>query len=263
MHDSTDGAFGGVQVHSWQGTARMPREGEPASPPRCAGAFLPIQDFPRRLRDAAPLIEKQKLWQVKVQVSRTNRFSFSSTFRLSCLCSPEVALGTLLMLCQREVRADLRLSGRICFLGVVVVSEQNKAAVRRYIEEAWNRGKLAMVDEVLAPNYASHDPGNPEYTGREGVKQLITLYRNAFPDLHWSIEDQIAEGDKVVTRWTARGTHKGDLRGIPSTGKQVTVTGTTCSRFAGGKVAESWVNWDTLGLMQQLGAVPSPQRAAR
>ena len=93
--------------------------------------------------------------------------------------------------------------------------------------------------------------------GPESFKQFVSSYLSAFPDLHYTIEDQIAEGDRVVTRWTAVGTHKGELMGIPPTGQQAVVTGITINRFVGEKVVEGWNNWDGLGMMQQLGVVPA------
>jgi len=137
-------------------------------------------------------------------------------------------------------------------------TEQHKAMDRRVYEEVWNEGSLDVIDELVAANYIDHDP-NPTSTleGLEGLKHSITMYRTAFPDVHFTVEDQIAEGDTVVTRWTARGTHQGPLMGIPPTGKQAMVTGISITRVASGKVVESWTNFDALGLLQQLGAVPS------
>ena len=139
------------------------------------------------------------------------------------------------------------------------MSEQNKALARRALEEVWNQGKLAVVDELTASNAISHDPNVPggKFTGVEGAKQYVQVYRAAFPDVHITIDDQIAEGDKVVTRWTAIGTHKGGLMGVPPTNKRATVTGIAIDRYQGGKVVESWTSYDMLGLLQQLGVVPS------
>jgi steroid delta-isomerase-like uncharacterized protein len=132
---------------------------------------------------------------------------------------------------------------------------ENKATARRGWEEIWNKGDLTIAPEHYAPTYVSHMPGNPDLHGPEGHNQLVMMYRTAFPDLHFTVEDQIAEGDKVVNRVTARGTHLGEFRGIPPTGKQVTVAGITIDRIAGGKLIESWVSWDFLGMLQQLGVV--------
>jgi steroid delta-isomerase-like uncharacterized protein len=136
-------------------------------------------------------------------------------------------------------------------------TEQNKAMDRRVYEEVWNGGNLAVIDELVAANYVDHDQEPPgALEGVEGLKQSVTMYRTAFPDVHFTVEDQIAEGDRVVTRWTARGTHQGAFMGIPPTGKQAMVTGISITRVASGKVVEGWTNFDALGLLQQLGAVP-------
>ena len=136
-------------------------------------------------------------------------------------------------------------------------TEENKALVRRLIEEAWNEGNLATIDEILSPDYVLHidAPGPP---GREGYKQDVTMHRTAFPDLRFTIEDMVAEGDKVVLRATLRGTHKGEYIGIAPTGKQITLTAISIRRIEGGQIAEEWVELDMLGLMQQLGVVPPP-----
>jgi steroid delta-isomerase-like uncharacterized protein len=137
------------------------------------------------------------------------------------------------------------------------MSEQNKAIVRRLYEEIWDKGNLAVLDELHAVDAVDHNrpPGLPP--GREGVKQFFRMYLAAFPDVRMVIEDQVAEGDRVVTRWTATGTHKGELMGIPPTGKQVRVSGIDINRLEGGKIIESWGSSDQLGMMQQLGVIPS------
>ena len=118
-------------------------------------------------------------------------------------------------------------------------------------------GNLGVIDELVAPDYVGHDPAQPEMHGPEGIKQFITGYLAGFPDGRITIDGQLAEGDMVATRWTGRGTHQGELMGIPPTGKQVTVSGITISRVKNGKVVEEWSNWDTLGMLQQLGVVPA------
>ena len=135
-------------------------------------------------------------------------------------------------------------------------TEENKAILRRNCEEAFNKGNLAVADETIAPNYVYHGPGGMEYKGPEGFKQFVTMFRTAFPDFHLTVEDMVAEGDKVAHRLTTRGTHKGELMGIAATGKQVTTTAITISRFAGGKEVEAWSSLDMLGVMQQLGVAP-------
>jgi steroid delta-isomerase-like uncharacterized protein len=137
------------------------------------------------------------------------------------------------------------------------MSESNKNVVRRLFEEVWNKGNLQVTDELFTPNYVHHDSSTPDVgRGPESEKKRATLYRTAFPDIRLTIDDIIAEGETVVARWSCRGTHKGDLSGIPPTGKQVNITGVSIARFANGKMAEGWVNWDALALMQQLGVVP-------
>jgi steroid delta-isomerase-like uncharacterized protein len=140
-------------------------------------------------------------------------------------------------------------------------AEQNKASSRRIIEEVWNKGKLDLIDELTDPNCVVHQAdgaGGNDISGREELKRFAKMYLAAFPDLRFTVEDQVAEGDKVVTRWSSEGTHKGELMGIPPTGKHATgVTGITIDRYSGGKFVESWGNWDTLGLMQKLGVIPA------
>ena len=135
------------------------------------------------------------------------------------------------------------------------MSEQNKTLVRRVIEEVYNQGNLAVVDELAAGDLLIHMTSQ-EIRGREGAKQYVAALRAGFPDLQITIEDQIAEGDRVVTRWTACGTHMGQFQGIPPTGKEVRVVGTDIDRIADGKTVECWSHVDELGMMQQLGAIP-------
>lgn len=142
------------------------------------------------------------------------------------------------------------------------MSEENKATTRRLMEEVWTKGNLSLVNELIAADGVMHDPQSPPVHGTEGYKQFVSMYRNAFPDLHLTINDLIAEGDKVVCRWTASGTQTGDLPDIPATGKQSTVTGIFISRLSAGKFVETWVNWDTLGMLQNLGIVPRAEREA-
>jgi steroid delta-isomerase-like uncharacterized protein len=140
------------------------------------------------------------------------------------------------------------------------MSEENKALVRRYFEEIWDKGNLDLAEELFATNFVRYGPTATEVVvrGLEGFKRLVSMYRNAFPDLHIPIEDLLGEGDRVVTRWTARGTHQGELMGNAPTGNQLTVTGILIDRVSGGKIEEEWVDYDTFKLMQQIGAVPHP-----
>jgi steroid delta-isomerase-like uncharacterized protein len=137
--------------------------------------------------------------------------------------------------------------------------EANKALARRWFEDLFNAGNLEVADEVIAPDHVNHDPTLPDIpTGPEGQKQIVNLYRGAFTNAHLSVEDQLAEGDMVVTRWTGSGTHQGEFMGVAPTGNQVTITGITINRISDGKIVESWSNYDALGMMQQIGAVPEP-----
>ncbi len=135
----------------------------------------------------------------------------------------------------------------------------NKAIARYYLEEGFSTGNLAPADELIAANFTNHDPGTPPLpAGPEGYKQLVSMYRTAFPDLKVTVDDLIDEGNKVAARWTARGTNTGQLMGMPAIGKQAMVTGISILTIADGKVTDQWVNWDTLGMLQQLGVIPVP-----
>ena len=136
------------------------------------------------------------------------------------------------------------------------MSEENKALVRRIVEDLWHKKTHALIDELYAPTYVLRTPDGVLH-GPAGYRQIYTVYTTAFPDVHFTIEDMIAEGEKVATHYIVRGTHTGDLRGIAPTGTQVTVMGTTIHRFTGGQVVEDRAVWDTLSLMQQLGVVPT------
>ena len=138
--------------------------------------------------------------------------------------------------------------------------EANKALMRRMVEEILNRGNLEAADEIFAPDYVLHDPASPEEVhGTEGFKGFVGVFHTAFPDLHVTIEDQIAEGDnKMVTRYRVSGTHLGDLMGLPPSGRRVTFAGVGVTRTSDGKVVETWEHYDALGLMRQLDVVPLP-----
>lgn len=136
--------------------------------------------------------------------------------------------------------------------------EENKALVRQAIGRLWNEGCPEAVDEFLAPAFIDHQPTPGPPQTLDDIKQELRMYRTAFPDLHITIEDQIAEGDRVVSRWTARATHRGPLWGVPATGRSVAVMGVFIDRLADGKIQEEWAHWDRLGLLQQLGVVKAP-----
>ena len=135
-------------------------------------------------------------------------------------------------------------------------TEENKALARRVIEEMFNKGNLDVADELIAPDYVDHDPAMPEdVRGPEGFKEYVSAYRSAFSDLHVEIEEQLAEGDLVATRWTGTGTHDGELAGIPPTGNRVTLPGMEIVRISGGKLVEGWEGYDSMTMMRQLGVV--------
>lgn len=136
-------------------------------------------------------------------------------------------------------------------------AETNKAVARRWYEEVFNAGNLDLIDELVAANFVDRDPSNP-FQGREGLKQFVSMYRSAYPDIHLTVEDMIAEEEKLAVRFVGRGTHRGTLMGIPPTGRQVTVTAIDILRFEDGKMTEHWGNQDILGMMQQLGVIPAP-----
>jgi steroid delta-isomerase-like uncharacterized protein len=142
-------------------------------------------------------------------------------------------------------------------------TEANKSIVRRLFDEAFGQGNLAVLDEIIAPDQVNGGPGAlPGMpSGPEGSKMLISTYRNAFPDLHFTIDEQVAEGNTVVTRWTAHGTHNGEFAGIPPTGKTATVVGIGLDRVEDGKIVESWGLFDQFGMLQQLGVIPAPAKS--
>ena len=138
------------------------------------------------------------------------------------------------------------------------MSNENKAIIRRLIDEVWNQRRLEIVEEIVAPDAVIHSPTVPDLSrGPEGAKQYLRLFWTAFPNLKVTTDDMVAEGDKVALRWSARGTHQGRLMGIEPTGRQMTITGQAIYQIAAGKIKEDWINADALGMLQQLGVVPS------
>jgi steroid delta-isomerase-like uncharacterized protein len=138
-------------------------------------------------------------------------------------------------------------------------AEQNKSIVRRWIENGWNRGNVSLIDDLYTSNVVQYDPSTPvEVKGSEALKQYVTAFLTALPDLQFTIEDLVAEGDKVVWRFSSHGTHQGPLMGIPATGRTATVTGMVLFRLENSKIAEVWVNIDTLGMLEQMGVIPMP-----
>ena len=135
-------------------------------------------------------------------------------------------------------------------------TEENKEVERRIVEEVYNNKDMAPTEELIAPNWLYHGTDGQEFRGPEGFKQFVTMGITAFPDCRVTIEDLIAEGDRVVDRFTFRGTHRGDFMGIAPTGKQVEFSGIVICRFEGGKEVEVWEVNDQFGMMQQLGVIP-------
>ena len=137
------------------------------------------------------------------------------------------------------------------------MSTEHKALARRIEDDLFSAGKAEAIPEITSSTYVAHDPASPPVVGHEGLKQYMQLYRAAFPDLHFTILDLLAEGDKVLTHWSASGTHTGPLASpagaIPPTGKRMTVVGMSLSAIAGDKIMEEWHYWDALGLFHQLG----------
>jgi steroid delta-isomerase-like uncharacterized protein len=137
------------------------------------------------------------------------------------------------------------------------MSETNKQIARREIEELFLRGDWAVLDELISEDYVGHDPALPEpVRGKDCLRELMESYRAGFGQLDVRIEDQVAEGDTVVTRWTATGRHDGELFGVPTTGKDLEVAGISIERMKDGQITEDWTIWHALGLMRQLGVVP-------
>ncbi len=133
-------------------------------------------------------------------------------------------------------------------------AEENKDLARRSWEMLVNQQNPDAIDELYTPNFVWHEP-DEDIQGPEEARRFLGMYLSAFPDMHVSVEDEIAEGDKVVTRWTIRGTHRGELMGIAPTDEQVEIKGITIHRIEGGKIAEEWERYDNLSVMQQLGAI--------
>ena len=142
------------------------------------------------------------------------------------------------------------------------MSEANKALVRRIIGEVVNTGDFSSLDEFVSSDYTYFEPTLGTMTGRDGYRTLVSMYRSAFPDMVLTVDQQIAEGDTVVTRWTAHGTHQGELFGISRTGKEVSVQGVIISRIHDGQLAEDYESYDVYGMLRQLGVLQAAANAA-
>ena len=138
------------------------------------------------------------------------------------------------------------------------MSMENRAIVRRLYEEVWNKRRVELVDELMSPSHAMHSNHVPDSCiGPEAYKREMARFVTGFPDLRFSVEDMVAENEKVAVAWTISGTHKGEFRGISPTGKKVSIEGITINHIANGKIMDSYISLDYLGLMQQLGAAPA------
>ena len=141
-------------------------------------------------------------------------------------------------------------------------TEENKVLSRRIFEEAASQGNFAVIDEAIAPTFVYRASALPDTQGPAGLKEFFTGHRRAFTDIHYTIEEEVAEGEKVVVHWTITGTHQGELRDIPPTGKWVKVPGITIFRFANGHIVEGKAVWDALALLQQLAVIPALPEAS-
>jgi len=140
-----------------------------------------------------------------------------------------------------------------------MTTEQNKALVRKLIEEVFNHGNMGAIEELFSPDFVESEelpPGMP--AGREGVKQMVVMLHSAFPDFKATVEDILAEGDKVVVRQTWSGTQKGEWMGVPPTGRHVSIGVIDIIKMVDGKFVEHWGQMDSMGMMMQLGAIPAP-----
>jgi predicted ester cyclase len=143
------------------------------------------------------------------------------------------------------------------------MSEENRAVWRRFVEKVLNQGNLSAIDDLIAADYVGHGSDGVDTIGPEGVRGFIRLFHTAFPDVHYTLEDQIAAGDKVLNRATIRGTHRGEFMGVAPTGRPVVVQAVAIARIADGKVVEEWLHFDRWHLMEQLGVVPPFGQAGR
>ena len=159
-------------------------------------------------------------------------------------------------LCRNDMIRRRSKSGR----GTDMSTEENKEISWRLQEEVFGQGKLESVDELVAPDYVSHAPGDPELSrGPEDIKEIVRAYHSAFPDINFTVEKQVAEGDMVVTRWIARGTHRGEFMGVPPSGNHIEVSGMSMDRISGSRIVENWNNWEALEMMRQIGAIPDSE----
>ena len=138
----------------------------------------------------------------------------------------------------------------------MTTAENNKAVIRKFLDEVINQNRMDRADDLVVEDFVELDPLPGQRQGREGLKEVLGMMRTAFPDIHWVVEEMVAEGEKVVTRFTWTGTHRGSFLGVPATGKSVSVKGVVIDELAGGKMSASRMLMDSLGMLQQLGVVP-------
>jgi steroid delta-isomerase-like uncharacterized protein len=138
-------------------------------------------------------------------------------------------------------------------------SEANKAAINRLVDGFWNGGNAEVMKELFAPGFVNHSPAAGSTPDKTGLIQTNVMVRSAFSDSDLKVEEMIADGDKIAWRWSFRGTNTASFAGIPATGKQVEFTGMSIDRFADGQIVERWAEIDFLGMLQQLGAIPTPE----
>lgn len=137
-------------------------------------------------------------------------------------------------------------------------AESNKAVIRRFSDEVWNHGDLAAMDELFAPDYVNHDPMPGQAPDREGHRRVIEMVRTGMPDIRETIEDMVAEGDRVVYRWTVHATHSGEVLGVPGDGRPISFGGIEIYRIADGRIAERWGVFEQLSMLRQLGVLDRP-----
>lgn len=134
-------------------------------------------------------------------------------------------------------------------------TEAMKATARIEFEEVFSKGRLELIDDILGDDYVCHDPALPEPArGKQGPRDAVTGFRAAMPDLLFTVDQQVAEGDRVVTAWTATGTHSGELMGVPGTGRQIAMVGVDIERFEGDRIVEVWALWDAQGVYRTITA---------
>ncbi len=167
-----------------------------------------------------------------------------------------VTVALLLAACAAPATPQVIRQEVVVTAAVERTAEENKAILRRFFEEVFNDGDLSVADEIFAADYVNRNPAPGENPSLEGLKQFVTAVRGSFPDIHFTIDDQIAEGDKVVTRFTWQGTHQAEFAGIPASGSTLTVSAINIHRVADGKIQEAWFKYDTLDFLQQAGAIP-------